>query len=201
MAAFAIRPYRAADLEALYSICLATGADGKDASGKTSADLLGGIYVGPYCALEPASVFVLTLDGQAVGYILGAADTPAFLRRCEAEWWPALRRRHPASPQPRSWAARLANQMHQRAQPPPWVHDYPAHLHINILPVAQGQGQGRALMQRFLAHLRGQPGVHLEVSRQNPKAIAFYKHCGFTELGSSAEGLHLGLSLARGCFG
>ena len=50
--------------------------------------------------------------------------------------------------------------------------EYPSHLHIDLLPRAQGRGNGRALMETFLAALteRGSPGVHLGTSPQNVRA-------------------------------
>ena len=58
--------------------------------------LFGEIYAAPYGVLEPEHALVLDDGaGAAIGYVLGALDTPAFEARCEAEWWPALRARHP----------------------------------------------------------------------------------------------------------
>lgn len=67
----------------------------------------------------------------------------------------------------------------------PYVKDYPAHLHINLLPPYQRMGLGRELMNALEAALRQQhcPGVSLCVSRQNPGAMQFYERCGFHVLG------------------
>ena len=67
---------------------------------------------------------------------------------------------------------------------PTLVGDFPSHLHIDLLPVAQGRGNGRRLLERLLAVLRadGSPGVHLGVSRRNVRAIGFYRALGFEEL-------------------
>ncbi|MBE2212416.1 MAG: GNAT family N-acetyltransferase, partial [Opitutaceae bacterium] len=64
---------------------------------------------------------------------------------------------------------------------PAYAGAYPAHLHIDLLPVLQGRGVGRRLMDAFLGALRvrGVPGVHLGVSTANPGAIAFYERLGF----------------------
>jgi ribosomal protein S18 acetylase RimI-like enzyme len=61
---------------------------------------------------------------------------------------------------------------------------YPAHLHIDLLPRAQGHGMGRKIMTVFLERLRelGVEGVHLGVSKRNLNAIAFYEHLGFLRL-------------------
>src|SRR5258706_13095644 len=87
-----IRPYRPADLEALYDICLKTGDSGQDASPLyRDAKLVGHLYAAPYGVLEPTSAFVVEDQAGVGGYIVGAADTAAFAARAEAEWWPKLR--------------------------------------------------------------------------------------------------------------
>jgi ribosomal protein S18 acetylase RimI-like enzyme len=60
--------------------------------------------------------------------------------------------------------------------------DYPAHLHIDLLARAQGQGQGKRLMHAFLNQLRTLEvaGVHLGVGAKNTNAIDFYERMGFT---------------------
>lgn len=199
MSAYAIRQYCSSDLEALYKICLETGADGTDATGKIDDDLLGHIYVAPYCKLEPDSAFVLTKDGEPVGYIVGTIDTSRFILQSEAEWWPALRQQYPCLPNPSTWGERVINGMHRVEEPPSFVDSYPAHLHINILPPAQGLGQGRALMDHFLTRLYDQSvaGVHLEVSWRNEQAIAFYRRYGLVVLGSTSTGVYFGKALLR----
>ena len=75
--------------------------------------------------------------------------------------------------------------------------DYPAHLHIDLLPEAQGAGWGRALMEGLQDALRagGSPGVHLGVSARNQRALGFYRHLGYEELASDGIGHTLGLRL------
>lgn len=183
-----IRPYEPADEPALYAICLRTGDHGRDATGQyEDPRLLGHVYVGPYLALAPELVFVLDEGNGAVGYVLGAADTAEFERRCEAEWWPALRRRYPDRPpaSPRNPDQALLAMIHE---PPSTSREvtarYPSHLHIDLLPAAQGRGYGRALIDRLLAALAaaGSTGVHLGVSRSNENAIGFYRRLGFGEI-------------------
>lgn len=58
---------------------------------------------------------------------------------------------------------------------------FPAQLHINIHPGWQGRGLGSRLMASYLAALRerGAPGVFLETSSRNSKALPFYEKLGF----------------------
>lgn len=66
----------------------------------------------------------------------------------------------------------------------PWHDEHPAELHIDLLPVVQGMGLGRRLMDAFLALLRerGVPGVTLGVGGRNTRAVAFYRNLGFEVL-------------------
>jgi ribosomal protein S18 acetylase RimI-like enzyme len=64
------------------------------------------------------------------------------------------------------------------------MQDYPAHLHINLLPRAQGHGAGRRLIHRLLASLAeaGAGGVHWGVDPANTAAMGFYRKLGFAEV-------------------
>jgi ribosomal protein S18 acetylase RimI-like enzyme len=63
----------------------------------------------------------------------------------------------------------------------PEVTDYPAHLHIDLLPAYQRAGHGRALMDRLLTTLadRGVPAIHLTMLTTNTPARAFYDRLNF----------------------
>jgi len=182
-----IRRYEPHDLEALYEICLRTAASGEDASDLVEdRRLFGDIYAAPYAVLEPAHAFVLDDGtGAPVGYALGALDTRAFEARCEAAWWPSLRARHPDPVE----GTRLDDLLvvllhHRRPHPDEIVLPYPSHLHIDLLPRAQGHGWGRRMMHTLLDALRadGSPGVHWGVSARNERALGFYRHLGAIEL-------------------
>jgi ribosomal protein S18 acetylase RimI-like enzyme len=194
---FVVRPFHLSDLPALYRICLLTGDNGNDASALfRDPELLGHLYAAPYGLFEPALAFVLTDNGAPCGYVLGAADTAAFFARCEAEWFPALRARY-ALPDPadRSPDANLSRSIHTVHTVFPERAPYRAHLHIDLLPQAQGAGWGRRMMTTLLNALRKRdvPGVSLGVSPKNTRAIGFYTHLGFHQIespdGRSAYGL------------
>lgn len=57
------------------------------------------------------------------------------------------------------------------------ITDYPAHLHINILPEFQRSGYGGMLLSAYEANLRsrGIHGYHLCTGANNIKGISFYK--------------------------
>ena len=184
--AFAIRPYHPSDLYALYRVCLLTGDSGADASQLYhDPELLGHLYVAPYAVLEPDVCFVLSHDGTPCGYILGTRDSAAFSARCERDWFPVLRARYPLpAPDDMSPDADLIRHIHAGHRPHPDLADYPAHLHIDLLPIAQGQGMGRQLVRTFTNQLRALqvPAVYLGVGTRNTRAIGFYSHVGFHQI-------------------
>jgi ribosomal protein S18 acetylase RimI-like enzyme len=183
-----LRAYRPADHDAVYDICVRTGAAGEDATPLLrDPPLLGHIYAGPYLELAPELAFVVEDDDGVAGYVLGAADTAEFEDRLERDWWPELRRRYPTFKTDSDAALDdlLIALMHSPARAPAdLVAAYPSHLHIDLLPRLQGQGCGRRLIDTLVERLRatGSHGLHLGVAAANTNAQAFYRAVGFTEL-------------------
>jgi len=186
-----IRPYRPADIDALYQICLLTGDGGQDATLlHHDPKLLGHCFAAPYGLFEPSLAFVAEDTDGVAGYIVGALNSQAFQKRLERDWWPHLRSRYPEPPPGLSWQQwapdqRLAQMIHHPWRTPDELAArYPSHLHINLLPRLQGRGYGRQLTQTLTAALRDQGswGVHLYVVPGNHRADRFYQHVGFTRL-------------------
>ncbi|MGP7959511.1 GNAT family N-acetyltransferase [Sanguibacter sp. A247] len=175
----------AAEVARLYDVCIRTGAAGGDASGLyAQPELLPAVYLGAYLALEPGLAFVLADDDDnAVGYVIGAADTRDFAARCEREWWPALRERFPlGSAEAGTLDAKLIELIHAPvALPDAAIDRFPAHLHVDLLPEGQGGGNGRRLLETLFDALRarGVTALHLGVDTTNTHAVGFYEHLGF----------------------
>ena len=193
------------DRDTLYDICLRTGDAGEDATPLYRfPELIGALWVGPYLALQPTLAFVAEDDDDVVGYVLGAEDTREFEMACEQRWWPALRARYPepiGTDASSADAALIRRIHHPPAASVDVVADFPAHLHIDILPRGQGRGVGRRLIVTLLDALRqrGVRGVHLGVNARNTRAIGFYEHLGFAAVGAggeASEALLLGLRLS-----
>jgi len=197
---YAIRPYHPTDLYSLYTICLRTADSGRDASALyRDPALMGHLFAAPYAVAEPDLCFILTAGGTPSGYILGTRDTRAFARWCASEWFPALYARYPLPAADDDSPDAHAVRSIYRGQPghSEIADAYPAHLHIDILPVGQRQGMGRRMMATFLDRLRalGVPGVHLGVGKRNPGAIHFYEHMGFQRVIDADTWLGFGLQL------
>lgn len=178
------------DRSAAYHICLATGDAGGDGSAifAEDPDALGRLFVGPYLAFEPRFALVLEDAAGVCGYALAALDSRSFYARYEAEWRPDLCDRYPHPPgDPATWSR--VQEVHSWYHHPDYFmpepyEAYPSHLHIDLLPHAQGKGHGRRLMELLLDRLRehGSPGVHLGMWARNDRAYAFYLRLAFHEL-------------------
>ena len=186
-----IRLYREeTDRAAMGDICMRTGAAGGDARQLyKDHELLPDIFAYPYTVFDPALAFVADDGGRAVGYIVGTADTARFVKQFREQWLPQVAGGHPAPAASWEAAADQDQAMSGLLHDPermlvPELADYPAHLHIDLLPEYQGRGGGRALMTAFLAAARraGADRVHLGMLRANTRAGAFYAAMGFTEL-------------------
>ena len=77
--------------------------------------------------------------------------------------------------------ANIIRLIHKGHIPNPELSEYPSHLHIDLLPITQGKGLGRIMMNRFIEKLKelNSPALHLEVGKKNSGAIVFYKKMGF----------------------
>jgi ribosomal protein S18 acetylase RimI-like enzyme len=182
-----IRPYREADHAAVYDVCVRTADAGGDARGRYhSDDLMPDLFAGPYVFLEPDFAFVLDNGQRAVGYVIGTPDTAAFARAYRARWIPRLAGRYPVPPDPPGDPEEEMLALHYRPERLVWpgLEEFPAHLHIDLLPPFQGAGHGRALMETFYAAAAGAGagGLHVTVARANTSALGFYDRLGFRPL-------------------
>jgi ribosomal protein S18 acetylase RimI-like enzyme len=189
-----IRRYRAEDRDAVYDICVRTGAAGQDARGKYSSDvLLGDIYAGPYLYLVPEHAYVLDNGERAVGYVIGTTSTHDYVAAYLAEWLPRLTSTYePPPPVPTSDEERkLEDMFHPERLEWPELAPYPAHLHINLLPDYQKSGHGQAMVSTFLASVAaaGVKWCHLGCRKANTAAIRFYERHGWQRIQvADAEG-------------
>ena len=197
---FNIRSYQSGDRDAVYDICLKTGDSGKDASNQFTDPLaLGHIYAGPYMEYEPQSVFILNNGKNLSGYIMGTMDSKAFYDWMYNEWFQLLRNTYTQpSGDPSRWSRTektiniFFTEMNKKL-----FEEFPAHLHIDLLPIAQGKGQGKLMMDHYISHLVNNDikGVHLELSITNKRAFNFYKRYGMSELERDDDSIFMGLHI------
>ncbi|MGD8192364.1 GNAT family N-acetyltransferase [Brevibacillus ginsengisoli] len=195
MAHISIRNYRKTDEEEVLNIGYRTGYMGEDLTEKqifNDKRLFGYLFCLYYTFYEEENCFVAVDESngnKVVGYVLGTNDS----RRQEIRFaltmaWRIVLRltlytiwKHPESFQSVIF---LLRNIGQNRVPDNLYEQYPAHLHINVLPEYQSFGIGSLLISQFEKHLQGQrvPGVHLRTSNNNQKAIPFYHKKGYSLL-------------------
>lgn len=200
-----IRDFTPGDEEAAYYVCMKTGDSGKDGEPFYSddPDALGRIYVGPYLAYEPKLALMLEDEQGVCGYAMAVLDSQAFFDRYERQWRPELCARFPNPKGDQADLTRLQQVYRLYHEPnyfcPEPYNEYPSHLHIDLLPRAQGRGMGRKMITELVQRLRllGSPGVHLGLGESNVDAFGFYKAIGFTELCRCDGAVYMGMPISR----
>jgi ribosomal protein S18 acetylase RimI-like enzyme len=194
-----IRDYTATDRPHLHDICLRTGDLGRDATATAShPQLLGDYYAVPYAEFDPKLCLILADDAGPCGYILGTANSQAFSEWFNRHWLPVMRVRYRnVKAAPGAMDAWLLALIRHDQTVPDCAQAYPAHLHIDILPRAQGGGWGRRLFGAWTerAARRGATGVHLGVAKENTNAVRFYERLGMQRLADLGGARIYGLPL------
>jgi len=129
-----------------------------------------------------------------VGYCIGSVDTTTFAKRWRDTFTPTIDSKLVPGPGVRCddslmerdeikgfrHAVHNANCSMLQAWPQT-LEQYPAHLHIDILPEYHRKGHGTVLMNAFLDAVMGQgaAGVHLDMVQHNVTGRAFYDRVGF----------------------
>ncbi len=182
-----IRPYEAKDRDAVRYICL--NSDGPCDADEKGQHFLLTTYCDYYIEREGHNCFVFADENDnAVGYILCAEDFSAFREVFFSDF------------KTRIDSDRISE--HKWAEESIVLHakysaDYPAHLHIDLLPDYQGKGIGTLLMQTLFDHLREKKcrGIMLTVFRHNTGAVRFYERYGFECIGENTNNLAFGKKL------
>ena len=141
---FNIRPCTTDDEGAAIAVCLQTGDSGNDGSlFYDDPNVLGYRYVSPYIHLSPELAYVLEdSDGNVCGYVLAALHSDQFYRRYVNEWLPKMKQLYPVLPSietnsKRDWIV-IQGFHDDNLQSFKQFLGYPSHLHIDLLPKAQG---------------------------------------------------------------
>ena len=193
-----VRTAKVADEAAVSNICLKTADSGQDASKLFSLpELPGLVWVVPYLYYSLSHCFVAEHEGRVVGYLVTVPNTRLFKEWLSEKWLAEFKRRtkgfEPKTSQDEDAASACDHYIKLDQH---YLDTYPAHLHINLLPDAQGTGLGRKLVKTALANLRRENvhAIHLGVAPKNTRAIGFYEAMGFSRI-ENAEGYIMGKSL------
>ena len=186
---YIIRQAKISDMDDLYDICIRTGNYGEDARNLyNNHEALGIYYVGPYVAFEQDLAFVLEDKIGICGYVLGTKDTKIFFKKMTEEWLPKYQKRFPmpdGNPEIWNMDQKIVALIHNpRISIPDSLNNYPAHLHIDLLPRARKKGNGRRMIETLHEKLQilGIKGVFLDVGINNLNAQSFYEKIGYKKL-------------------
>jgi ribosomal protein S18 acetylase RimI-like enzyme len=185
-----VRPYAPEDRAAVRRVCFETGYMGEPADWFwADAESFADMFSGYYTDREPESAFVVEVDGVVSGYLLGAIDASAAWNPATVAGRHILRRGIAFRRGTGRFIARAikdgATDLALKRIDPKELdfHDprWPSHLHIDLLPVARGQGAGRRVVMEWFDRLRaaGITGCHLQTMAENANAIAFFGAVGF----------------------
>ena len=186
---YIIRQAKISDMDDLYDICIRTGNYGEDARNLyNNHEALGIYYVGPYVAFEQDLAFVLEDKIGICGYVLGTKDTKIFFKKMTEEWLPKYQTLFPmpeGDPEIWNMDQKIIALIHNpRVSIPDSLNNFPAHLHIDLLPRARKKGNGRRLIETLHEKLQilGIKGVFLDVGINNLNAQSFYEKIGYKKL-------------------
>lgn len=182
---YSIRNYLPKDAEHLKKICIATAKpvfQGKKITERALVD----VYCRYYIECEPESSFVVVDQNDvAKGYILCAKNYDAYRALFTKKY---LKTWNPATHIMGNFAMKSIRD---------YVAEYPAHLHIDLLPECQAKGYGRKLIESLIEHLKERKikGLMLHVSTENKGARIFYDKCGFKVLREDKTDVLMGMRI------
>lgn len=182
-----IRKYRQEDAAAVRYICLNSEGENTDSAATNRYVLT--TYCNYYIENEPENCFVAEADnGEVAGYVICTEDFgrfyPVFLKKY-------VPRALCISPVRAVMAVKSVKLQKKYGD------EYPAHLHIDVLPQYQRQGLGGSLIDELCDSLNEKEvkGLMLTVGSDNATGISFYKKYGFTLLEQSGGDVAFGIKL------
>jgi ribosomal protein S18 acetylase RimI-like enzyme len=135
---------------------------------------------------ENCFVAVDLRTNEVVGYIIGTLDSVAQVKRFNAVMLPRIKRhfKHIRNKTIHDFSFYLTNRFINQGALNESFAEYPAHLHINLLPEYQRGGIGGQLLSAYEDNLREKhiPGYHLGVAASNQGGISFYRKQGLDQL-------------------
>ncbi len=191
-----IRPYETADRAGVRRVCYLTGFMGEPAAWMwRDSESFADMFTGYWTDREPESASVAVLDGEVVGYLLGCRDSRKVWNTGKQFVHHAFGRGMAFRPGTagifwRMMSDGVVDSLRHRLPPPNYYDErWPAHLHIDLLPVCRHKGIGAKLVSGWLGTLRSEkvPGCHLQTMAENGPAIAFFEKMGFARRGEPKD--------------
>ncbi len=169
-----VRPYEEKDKENVRFVCL--NSEGPCKSSKRAREFTLSVYCDYYIENEPENCFVAADEnGTAVGYVICTEDFDIFKEKFVNGYYTRLGK----------WEFRRRKSALRSIIPhEKYKQNYPAHLHIDVLPEYQRTGLGHRMTDALLEHLRSKnvKGIMLTTWIKNEKGRGFYEKYGFTLL-------------------
>lgn len=167
-----IRPYEKRDKDAVHFICL--NSDGPCKSTERGKNFTLSVYCDYYIEKEPENCFVAADENDnPVGYIICTENFDTFKKCFVNEYCTRIKK----------WEFRRRKTALRSIIPhEKYKTEYPAHLHIDILPEYQRMGLGHKLTDALLSHLKRKDikGIMLTTWIKNKKGRGFYDKYGFS---------------------
>lgn len=169
-----VRPYEERDKESVRFVCL--NSDGPCKRKEREQHFILTTYCDYFIEKEGNNCFVATDENdKVVGYVLCAENYDNFRKVFKKEYVSRFRK-YEIFFRTAALASTFFQARHKK--------EYPAHMHIDILPEYQRMGLGHRLMDSLCANLKekGIKGLCLTMYSGNKKGGGFYNKYGFTLL-------------------
>lgn len=187
---FELRPYRPSDRERVRQLCCDTGFLGTPIDPVfEDRELFADYLTSYYTDYEPESAFVLLVEGEIKGYLLGSRF-PEQQKQYDfglnlSLVWRGVRRYLRYNAASRKFVHWIITK--GRSEVPPAPQDC-AHFHINLLPEARNVASTRALMDAYLRylHTHGEKRVFGQmVTFESRRGTRMFERYGFRVLNRS----------------
>ncbi|MBO5936553.1 MAG: GNAT family N-acetyltransferase [Clostridia bacterium] len=182
-----IRKYQEKDKELLRDICIKTSRLPIETEDQRKYLTL--MYNDYYTEVEGRNCFVAVDENDvAVGYILCAENFARYSKIFRKFYLPEIKKLG------MNYYFMAIGEMAAHLL---YSKKYPAHLHIDILDVCQGQGVGTRLMNELKNHLKSKnvPALMLSCGGDNTMAVKFYKKNSFKVVKNLAGSYIMGIDL------
>lgn len=184
-----IRPYEEKDKENVRFICL--NSEGECKMTKNEQKYILTTYCDYYIENEGRNCFVAVDDNDtAIAYIICTEDYDSYKVVFDKEYVPRIDESMIVWGFNAQKGALGSTKLQDK-----YKKDFPAHLHIDVLPEYHRQGIGHKLVDALSAHLKlkGVCGVMLTVGAGNERGQAFYRKYGFEFIEKDGDDVAFGL--------